>query len=296
MNSFTINLFTAVMVGNGYKGTARVFLFFFFSSFCLANCAQSYSVVGTYKDQSAQGMAIYEKYAFLFNNTGICRIYNIETKKVEREFNLESSGKNHCNSVSFGVEKKKGSKFPVIYISQCNAPYKCFVESITDTSSILVQTIYVNRLGINKIVHDWVVDRKNRALYSITDFSWKEKGVDYPHVITKYRLPKLSDGALIALTDEDVVESFGISFPNLLQGASIQGDYLYLPTGRNGVDNREDAKREVIIVNLRTRVLEDKINLMYITENEPEDCDFYKGNLLVYCGQEGGLYEVQINH
>lgn len=127
------------MVGNGYNGVVRIFFFLLFTPVCLTNCAQSYKVAGTYKGQADQGMAICRERAFLFNNTGICRIFNLRTNEVERVFNLESTGKNHCNSASFGIEKGKGSKFPVIYISQCNAPYKCFVESVTDTSSILVQ-------------------------------------------------------------------------------------------------------------------------------------------------------------
>lgn len=284
------------MVGNGYNGVVRIFLFLLFTPVCLTNCAQSYKVAGTYKGQAAQGMAINGEHAFLFNNTGICRIFNLSTNKIEREFDLESSGQNHCNSASFGVERQKGSKFPLIYISQCNAPYKCFVESVTDTSSVLVQTISVNRQGVNSIVHDWVVDRKNKALYSVTDLSSVEKGSDYPHVITKYKLPKLSDGSLVELTDKDVIESFRISFPNLLQGASIRNGFLYLPTGRNELDQHgEDAKRELIVINLKTHIIEKKISLMEITENEPEDCDFYKGNLLIYCGQDGGLYKVDID-
>jgi len=284
------------MVGIGYKRVARIFLFLLFTLICQTNCAQSYKVAGTYKGQAAQGMAINGEYAFLFNNTGICRIFNLRTNEIERVLNLESSGKNHCNSASFGVEKKKGSKFPVIYISQCNAPYKCFVESITDSSSILVQTICVNRSGVNRIVHDWVVDREKKALYSITDLSGTENKWDYPHIITKYKLPKLSDGSFVELTDKDVIESFRVSFPNLLQGAAIRNGFLYLPTGRNELDSRgEDAKRELIVVNLRTHIIENKINLMGITKNEPEDCDFYKGKLLIYCGQDGGLYTTHID-
>lgn len=35
-------------------------------------------------------------------------------------------------------------------------------------------------------------------------------------------------------------------------------------------------------------------NLSYLTTNEPEDMDFYKGNALLYCGQEGGIYKLKL--
>ena len=36
----------------------------------------AYPIVGTYKGKSAQGMAIWQNYAYLFNDGGHCRVLN----------------------------------------------------------------------------------------------------------------------------------------------------------------------------------------------------------------------------
>lgn len=35
------------------------------------------------------------------------------------------------------------------------------------------------------------------------------------------------------------------------------------------------------------------IDLTYVTTNEPEDIDFYKNKILLYCNGEGGIYELK---
>ncbi len=41
-------------------------------------------------------------------------------------------------------------------------------------------------------------------------------------------------------------------------------------------------------------MIERTIDLTDVTENEPEDMDFYHGKALLYTGQGGGLYEVNL--
>lgn len=256
-----------------------------------------YEVEGLYKNKAAQGFAIYGTNAYLFSETGICRVLNLKSGKVNKIFNLESSDRrNHCNAVSFGREKIKGGKVPVMYISECNSPYRCFVESVTESNSVLVQTISIDRKGEGGIVHDWVVDRKHNALYAVASLRHAGETIFMRHQITRYRLPRLSEGKKVVLSDTDAMDSFEVLFPNLLQGATIKGNYLYLPTGRNSKTKSDPdvARREVIVVNLKCHVIERKINLMGITDLEPEDCDFYKGRLLLYCGQGGGLFDVPL--
>ena len=52
-----------------------------------------YPIVGRYQGKTAQGMAIWEDEAYLFNDEGHCRVLNLKTGKVQREFDLASSGK-----------------------------------------------------------------------------------------------------------------------------------------------------------------------------------------------------------
>ena len=113
------------------------------------------------------------------------------------------------------------------------------------------------------------------------------------HRINKYRIPKLREGKNVILTDKDVLDSFDIEFPNMLQGGTIKGNYLYLPTGQQeSVSNKKVKERVLIVVNLKTHKIERKIDLRGVTKKEPEDCDFYKGKLILYCGQSGGLCKI----
>ena len=88
-----------------------------------------YPIVGRYKGKSAQGMAIWNDEAFLFNDGGHCRVLDLKKGIVVREFNLASSGKNtHVNAACFSNVFPNDSKPPLIYISEYNTPSRCFVE------------------------------------------------------------------------------------------------------------------------------------------------------------------------
>ncbi|MDR0901967.1 MAG: hypothetical protein LBM92_04270 [Opitutaceae bacterium] len=253
---------------------------------------REYDFPGTYEKQAAQGMAIYENLALLFNNEGHCRIYDLKTKKKITECDLDSSsGTNHANCVSFGVEQPKGAFFPVIYVSECYGHRYCFVESITRDGARLVQTLEIKTGGgIEERSFDWVVDRENKFIYSIAGFSKNSK----PHYqITKWPLPPLGKKK-ITFKKSDIIEQFAVTFPNLSQGACIRGGYLYMPVGvHDTVDGTKEFKsREIIVINLKTKKIEKSIDVNASCPHEPEDCDFYGDILLLYCGQRGGLWRI----
>ena len=256
-----------------------------------------YPVVGSFQSKPAQGMAIYGDFAFLMSDGGGCRQFNLKNGKVEKFLNLASSTKNpHVNNACFGIEKFGQSRFPVIYISQCReGGFDCFVESV-DSNAILLQTISAKMGDKTHRVIDWVVDCKNKALYAITRV---EKYLDslgsVRNTISKYRLPLLSEGDHVVFSEKDILDSFDVFFPNALQGCKIDGDYLYLVTGfQESFSHRKDAKRAIQVINLKKRKKVKSIDLTYVTTNEPEDIDFYKGKCLLYCGQEGGIYEIKL--
>lgn len=254
--------------------------------------AQSKKNVSSKKTE--QGMAIYNNMAFLFYDTGICKVFDLKKNKYVREFSLGSkSVNNHANCACFGKVIFLNSEFPLLYISECRPPQRCFVECLTDTGAVLVQTIIIKRKGVNAKSYDWLVDNKREMIYTIGKRKSRGKSGSSLHRINKYRLPKLSEGKYIKFTDKDVLDSFDIEFPNMLQGGTIKGDYLYLPTGQQeSVSNKKTKERVLIVVNLKTHKIERKIDLGGITKKEPEDCDFYKGNLILYCGQSGGLLKI----
>jgi hypothetical protein len=252
---------------------------------------REYDFPGKYENQAAQGMAIHEEVALLFNNEGHCRIYNLKTGKKLTEFNLDSSsGSNHANCVSFGVEQPEGAFFPAIYVSECYGNRQCFVESITPKGPRLIQTLRIKTGGIEERSFDWVVDRENKFIYSLAGFSKNSK----PHVqITKWPLPPLGQKK-ITFQKSDILGQFAVSFPNLTQGACIRGGHLYLPVGLHDAPegSKEYKSREIIVINLETQKIEKSIDINATCPHEPEDCDFYGDVMLLYCGQQGGLWRI----
>lgn len=256
-----------------------------------------YPIVGTYKKHSAQGMAIWKDKAFLFNDGGGCRVLNLKTGVVEREFSLASSGKNtHVNTACFGSKKTEGDSLPLLYVSETRSPYRCFVESIGGTIPSLVQTITPMRNGKPMKVTNWVVDRTKKVLYSIARVkSGKRKNSDRV-LISKYRLPTKDEGNNIILSEKDCLDSFSVRFKSALQGSSINDNYIFIASGFSEMSEKKYySERAIQIVDLKTKKLVEKIDLTYITTNEPEGIDFYEGSALLYTGQNGGIYKIKID-
>lgn len=273
------------------------FLLLYFIACSSIGFSQNYKVVGTYKGKTAQGMAVYDDYCFLLNNGGYCRIYDLQKEEVIGEYPLSSaSDNNHSNCASFGVERVGDNTIPVLYISECAGPtYRCFVENMTLKGSNLVQTIQIKKGDKILLVQNWIVDSKKKFLYTISRLSSKpnENG-EINNIIRKYRLPKLEEGEFVILDENDKLDEFEVSFLNILQGGYIRKNKLYLPVGMQSTykGTPESVERAIIVVNLKKKKITKKIDLMEVIQNEPEDLDFYNGNLLLFCGQSGGLYHV----
>lgn len=256
-----------------------------------------YPIVGKYKGKSAQGMAIWNDEAFLFNDGGHCRVLNLNSGLIIREFDLASAGKNtHVNAACFGKETLKEGTIPVIYISEYKTPSRCFVEKIGDSACSLIQTIKITEKGKDKFVQSWIVDNKNAFLYAIARQAPLKGEKNSNRVrISKYRLPQLSEGPVIVFSEKDCIDSFVVVFASGTQGGVIKGRYMYLPTGlQESARGRFNAERALQVIDLEKKKLIKRIDLTYITTNEPEDLDFYEGEALLYCGQEGGIYKVKL--
>lgn len=144
--------------------------------------------------------------------------------------------------------------------------------------------------------NNWIVDREKGELYGI-DRKWGQFLDDQGNVkniITRYRLPKLSEGEYITLTEKDVIDKFEIVFANGMQDAKIRKGILYIVAGLDELSTaKKDSKRSLIIVDLKKKRISKKMDLTYVTTNEPEDIDFHKGKCLMYCGQTGGIYRIK---
>ena len=283
----------------GYLKNEIIFTIFLFSLSLYQSEAQSleYPVVGQYKNQTSQGMAIFDNKAYLLNNTGICRVYNLKDEVMECEFLLASAdNNNHANSACFGKDCIDSGSLPVMYITECGRKKRCFVEKIQDGKSKLIQTISATVKSKDFQAFLWTVDRNKGFLYGVTrdDIHPIDVFGTKINTIVKFRLPRLDEGKEIVLTDKDLIDSFSVAFPNLLQGGKVKGHYLYISLGlQESSKKRKDSGRAIAVIDLKRRKLKKFIDLTKITVNEPEDIDFHKNYILLWCGQQGGLYKVK---
>jgi len=272
-------------------------LIFFFSIIIVQVQAQLvYPIVGSYNGKSAQGMVIYENRAFVFNDGGRCRVLNLNTGKIEKEFLLGSAPLNpHVNTACFGKEKPISGNLPYMYVSETRGQFRCFVEQLIVDSSLHVQTITAKVKGKPLQMKTWIVDIKNNFLYGITrDYKKLNDKGEFRNTMYKLRLPKVSEGRDVVLTEKDIYEKYDLYFASGIQGGKIKNNYLYLTTGREQTaEKRGDSKRAIYVIDLQNKRIKNVIDMTYITVNEPEDIDFYKGNILLFCGQNGGIYKVK---
>lgn len=276
----------------------KVLLFILISGFQLCSSFGQlvHPVVGTYKKKTAQGMAIHNDIAYLFSDGGRCRIFDLKRSKICGEFSLcSSSPTNHVNNACFGKEIGLNN-IPLIYITECKNKFRCFVEEILPDTARLIQTISATMGGKLERVLVWVVDKERGLIYTITrtDKTLKSEGYSL-NTLTEYKLPYISDGENIVLTEKEILGRYVLHFSSILQGAKIKNGTLFIVTGlQQSQAGRLDAQRAIQVVDLKKKILKKTIDLSYITTNEPEDLDFYKGEAMLYCGQEGGIYEIKL--
>jgi hypothetical protein len=257
---------------------------------------------GKYKDQAAQGFAVYKDTAFLFQNTGYCRVYNLKTDRFVSEFALDTAApENHANCASFGVEFPAGvHSYPAIYISECNGRSRCFVEEINEKGATLLQTLALATGGLEDRAFDWIVDRGQKCLYALAlspaPDPAKPKAEIQRVLVTKLPLPPLPPAAETAVVfkKSDILDQFLLTFPNLIQGGTVRNGFLYLPVGLHDAARGAKAikSREILVVNLETKKIERRVDLNATVPDEPEDADFHGDTLLMFCGQGGGLYKI----
>ena len=264
---------------------------------CSLDCSAQmlYPIVGAYKGKSAQGMAIGKDKAYLFNDGGYSRIIDLKNGDVIGHMTMGSAGKgNHVATACFGLEYSTNSDIPVIYLAEFAGKSRCFVESIKDTTSVLLQTIEAKENGKNYRIQCWLVDTESAHLYSVSGKQSVDSLGSCPVVIRKYRLPLLDEGKNILLTELDKQDEFTLDFPSCLQGAVIRKGKMYIATGfQQSQYGNPRGKRSLKVIDLKRKKIVKEFDLTYVTTNEPEGLDFFGRKLLMFCGQEGGIYEIK---
>ena len=251
------------------------------------------------RGRAQQGMALWGRYIFSLEDRGHVNIYDFRKAKSEpiAAFDLASSAKdNHANNAEFGVEKKKGASFPLLYVSigkvGCDLEWNCYVESVTrkgkEWSSELVQTIILDRCegwaeaGYTPIFGSpsWLVDRERGFMWTFSAIRRTTPAVtpdprDNLYVATKFRIPKLAEGPEVHLGVADILGQ--VTFPSdigFTQAGCMHDGLIYYCFGVGNRDEKRPAGLRVYDTDTGRVVA--RYDLFDLVLQEPEDC-FLKG-------------------
>lgn len=231
---------------------------------------------------NAQGMAITgNTLVMLFNGGGIV-LYDLVNKTQLGQYMMACAGEsNHCNSASFSTEM--GTSYPLLYVSECRAQHRCFVEDIGLSSSTTVQTIAYDNANnnYNSNAFDWILDEQNHHImtYGISGSKTLIKAFDLPET----SIPE------VTFSESDKLyqwypDDFAGEFLNTYQGNTVYGNILYLP-----VSNDE----RIFAFDKTSHALIAKIDLEadYPSIPELEDVAVY-GDKLIVSTNNKKLYEI----
>lgn len=251
------------------------------------------------RGRAQQGMALWGRYIFSLEDRGHVNIYDFRKAKSEpiAAFDLASSAKdNHANNAEFGVEKKKGASFPLLYVSigkvGCDLEWNCYVESVTrkgkEWSSELVQTIILDRCegwaeaGYTPIFGSpsWLVDRERGFMWTFSAIRRTTPAVtpdprDNLYVATKFRIPKLAEGPEVHFGVADILGQ--VTFPSdigFTQAGCMHDGLIYYCFGVGNRDEKRPAGLRVYDTDTGRVVA--RYDLFDLVLQEPEDC-FLKG-------------------
>ena len=251
------------------------------------------------RGRAQQGMALWGRYIFSCEDRGHVNIYDFRKADPQpvASFDLASSGKdNHANNAEFGVEKKKGASFPLLYVSigkvGCDIEWNCYVESVTRRRGVwtseLVQTIILDRCegwaeaGFTPIFGSpsWLVDRERGFLWAFSAIRRTTPQVtpdpkDNLYVATKFRIPKLSEGPEVHLGVKDILGQ--VTFPSdigFMQAGCMHDGLIYYCFGVGNRDEKRPAAMRVYDTD--SGRIAARYDLFDLVLQEPEDC-FLKG-------------------
>ncbi|MCQ2114667.1 MAG: hypothetical protein MJZ07_00520 [Bacteroidales bacterium] len=255
------------------------------------------------RGRAQQGMEIHGRYLFSLEDGGHVNIYDFKKHdgKVIGGFQLASSRPdNHANNAEFGIEKKKGASFPLIYISNgkvgSEIEWLCYVESITKKkdvwSSEIAQTIHMDgsnweSKGYTAIfgAPSWLVDRERKFLWVFSAIKRTVKSVttdpsENKYIATKFRIPSLKEGKDVYLTVDDILDQvifpFDIWFTQA--GCVVDGKIFY----GYGVGKQDDSRPSAIrVYDTDKREITARYNIQEQVIWEIEDIRVKKGWMYV---------------
>ncbi len=253
-----------------------------------------------------QGMELRGRWLFCLEDGGNVNVYDF--KKADpgpvASFPLASSRPdNHANNAEFGVEKARGASFPLLYVTNgkvgSDIEWTCYVESISrkgkNFRAELAQTIVLDISGWAARGYDpifgapsWLIDRERKALWVFsahkrTTPQVTRTAAENRYIATRFRIPTLSEGPVVRLTADDVLQQVVFPFDAWFTQAGCMRDgkiYYCFGVGKPG---RESLIR---IYDTDTGAVQG-YDLQQQIPQEMEDLVLHKGVLYVNVNARG---------
>ena len=279
-----------------------------FLCFCAYSCNDVYETIAvevsvhpfmSKKYASSQGMTIYDDKVFVLKAGGYCDVYSFTDKHYISSFVLGSESEfNHCNCANFGIENADGAVFPLLYVTNGQigslTEWHCKVENITYCDNYFysecVQTIILDNSNFKSTGYEvpwgcpqWLIDRERgflwvwsanlRTIPSITgDYS------NNKYHATKFRIPKLSEGKVVTLTANDILDQVSFEFDAYsTQGGCMADGKIYFSYGFGD----EASSSKIRIYDTDTGHILKRMDLSGLLDVELEDLSLYNKKLYV---------------
>ena len=248
-----------------------------------------------------QSMASYDSLLIALTDYGLSNhrvkgyIYDINKGAFLQEmpFSYGDNYKLHSNVCCFGKEFYEGGLIPLLYVSTWDyrSDRACLVYNIMrddesgEFKSVLVQKItpkenVLDSKYIGKGSADWIVDTDNGCLYCLSYFL---KGASTlidgnKEMVTKFRLPKVSEGNEVFLTEDDVIDHFELDMFYKSQDKVYYDGKIFVIAGCG--DYVENKRNMLYVLNLEKKEVVTKIDLYNIVYGEPEGLTVHDGSLI----------------
>lgn len=269
-----------------------------------------------------QGFAIYQKYGFMLFHTGMCCVYNLETRMSKpiavfklSSYNAGSPDKkfaNHANQAMFlGTEPAPDSDFPYLMVTVGNSG-----EKTNDGYIVRASIERINRDFSCTAVHTFIFSEKDKADYSFDTIGWgwpafsmdvenrliyilsarhrtiREEFNKYGennYIITKIAIPDNITGTQTILSHKDIVDRFECEFDIFFtQGGMFHNGLLYHSFGCR---EAYPAGIRVFDPNKGDWVYKLDLGDTVIGKQEMEACSYYK-DMLLCSTDKGNIYVV----
>lgn len=256
-----------------------------------------------------QCMAVYGDYVLLFTydtsdatQPATAYLYQLSTATQLAALTLPNGSymRPHCNSATFSeVFNTADSILPLLYVSQWenNGQKCCFVydiKLINGTYSVdLVQTILptnVSAATLGAGQTDWCVDPLGYIYcigYLLNDGATIV--ANNKTMITKFALPKVSDGAVVTFGDADVLEHFDVPIFIYRQDLCFENGRIFMLSGVNS-----SILPKLTVISPDDKRVVSEVSLAYNT-NEPEGIGVTDGKLLIGRRNDAKLYRLEFD-